>query len=98
MRYVHPPQLIRLDYLVEDVSQLHSDLIVSLRHVFENYDLRQDPYMLELQKQQRNGEDVSKQIRKLCMGGKSYCREQLRALVLKAEATLEELGSSPMEW
>jgi hypothetical protein len=98
MHYVHEPRLIRVDYPVEDASQLQNNIFVSLRRIYENYDLKTDPYMLELLKQQRNGEDVSKQLQKLFIGGKTYCRDQLRPLVLKAEATLEELGPSPMEW
>ena len=99
MRFVHRPDLIRLDYPVDEPSDSRSGLVASLRHVFESYDLSQDPYVLELLKQQRQGENVSKQIQKLFVnGGKTYCRDQLRSLVAKAEATLQELGSSPVEW
>lgn len=98
MRYVHRPQLIRLNHPVEDADQIQTHAFISLRSIYEGYDLKNDPYMLELLNEQRNGEDVSKQLHKLFTSGKTYCRDQLKSLLLKAKATLEELGSSPMEW
>jgi ERCC4-related helicase len=98
MRYVHRPQLVEVDYPVENSVDTHSGIFTSLRHAFENYDFRQDPYVIELMRQQRQGFDVSKQMQKVFVSGKTYCRDQLKSLVAKAEAMLGELGSSPMEW
>lgn len=98
MRYVHRPQLIRVDYPAESAKDPPSNVLASLRHAFESYDLKQDPYVLELLQQQRQGFDISKKLQKVCVNGKTYCRDQLKLLVEKAEAMLEELGSSPMEW
>ncbi|KAH7398974.1 dicer-like protein 2 [Phaeosphaeria sp. MPI-PUGE-AT-0046c] len=96
LRFVHRPLLDRVDYPLE--TNKGSGLLESLQHAFNSYDLRKDPFMLELLSQQRQGYDVSKQIHKLSINSKTYCREQLKTLVIKAVATIEELGSSPMEW
>lgn len=98
IRYVHRPQLIRLDHPVEDAGQIQTHVFISLRSIYEDYDLKNDPYTLKLLRQQRKGEDVSEQLHKLFTSGKTDCRDQLRSLFFKAKATLEELGSSPMEW
>ncbi|KAL5118994.1 Dicer-like protein 2 [Pleosporales sp. CAS-2024a] len=96
MQYVHLPQLVRIDYPEEKPQG--TKLLSSLQHAHRNYDIRHDPYVLRLLRQQRQGYDVSKQIQKIFTTGKTYCKDQLRSLVLKAEAVLEELGTSPMEW
>jgi ERCC4-related helicase len=54
--------------------------------------------VLELAQQQEQGYDVSRQIHKIYVSGKTDCKEQLKSLVAKAEATLQELGPSTMEW
>ncbi|KAF2829875.1 dicer-like protein 2 [Ophiobolus disseminans] len=96
MRYVHRPQLVRIDYPVEVPKE--SRIIFSLRNAFQNYDLKQDPYVLDLVKLQGEGHDVTKQMHKVVVGGKSYCREQLKSLLVKAEDMAAELGTSSMEW
>jgi ERCC4-related helicase len=95
MRYVHMPDLIRVDYTVEDST---TSLLASLRHALGSYDLSQDPYVLELLQQRQQGYDISKQMQKVFVSGKTYCSDQLRQLVAKAEATSQELGPSAMEW
>jgi ERCC4-related helicase len=83
---------------VESVDDAHSRTLATLRQALGSYDLAQDPYVLELLKQRDQGYDVSRQIQKVYVGGKTYCREQLKSLVAKSETTIEELGSSTMEW
>jgi ERCC4-related helicase len=83
---------------VELVDDAQSRTLVTLRQALRSYDLAQDPYVLELLKQRDQGYDVSRQIQKVYVGGKTYCREQLKSLVAKLEATIQELGSSTMEW
>jgi ERCC4-related helicase len=95
---VHIPHLVRIVYPKESVDDAHSRTLVTLQQALESYDLAHDPYVLELLKQRDQGYDVSRQIQKVYVGGKTYCREQLRSLVAKVEATLEELGPSIMEW
>lgn len=57
----------------------------------------QDPYVFTLLEQQRNGYNVSRQLEKLWISGKTYCYDHLKQLVSKAEAMAEELGKSAME-
>jgi ERCC4-related helicase len=98
MQYVHRPQLVRLDHPVEDPKDTHSNIFASLQHAFTSYDLTNDPYVVMLVQQQRQGFEVSREMQEVFVGGKTYCKDQLRLLVSKAEATLKELGQSPMEW
>ncbi|KAF2027546.1 dicer-like protein 2 [Setomelanomma holmii] len=98
LRYVHQPELLRIDYSAAPSTVANSKVLSALRHLFETYDLRRDPYHMDLVKQQQDGYDVSKQIAKVFLSGKTYCRDQLKSLVTKAEATLAELGLSPTEW
>jgi ERCC4-related helicase len=98
MRFVHKPQLVQVNYPVETSDITHSAILVSLRHAFEAYDLRTDPYIIELLKQQGQGSDVSKALQKVYVSGKTYCKDQLRSLASKAESMAIELGESPMDW
>jgi ERCC4-related helicase len=83
---------------VEPVDGPQARILVALRQAFSSYDLAQDPYVLELAQQQGQGYDVSRQIQKTYVSGKTYCREQLKSLLAKVEATLQELGPSTMDW
>jgi ERCC4-related helicase len=98
MRYVHIPQLLRVNHPIGVISDSKSGILSALKHAYASYDLSQDPYVLDLLQQHEQGYDVLKAIQKVSGSGRSYCRDQLRALVTKAEATSEELGCSSMEW
>jgi ERCC4-related helicase len=98
MRYVHRPLLRRLDHPVEVVTGAHSMLLLYLENAFTTYDLMADPSVLELQRQRREGHDISTQLQKVVLSGKTYCKDQLKTLIAKAKAMAEELGVSPMEW
>jgi ERCC4-related helicase len=98
MRFVHRPQLVQVNYPVEIPDIAHSTLLGSLRHAFEAYDLRTDPEVVELVKQQGQGFDVSEKLQKVYVSGKTYCKDQLRSLVSKAESMSIELGESPVNW
>ncbi|EAT85008.2 hypothetical protein SNOG_07542 [Parastagonospora nodorum SN15] len=69
-----------------------------LKSAYTNYDLQKDPWVSELLQQRQQGHDVTKNIHKVFIGGKTYCRDQLRSLALKAEAMSQELGMSVMDW
>jgi hypothetical protein len=98
MRHVHQPTLVRVDYSVEPSVATREGILMSLSNALHDYDIRRDPYVIDLIKQQQEGYDVSQRISKVCVSGKTYCRDQLKALVPKAEATAEELGESPADW
>jgi len=96
MRYVHQPLLVRVDYPVRIPKGSH--ILSALQNAFQTYDLSHDPYVLELLKQRRDGYDVQKQIEKVSVSKKTYCRDQLKSLLTKAEAMAQELGIPCMEW
>jgi ERCC4-related helicase len=98
MQYVHRPKLVRLDYPVEVPKDVHSKILASLQYAFASYNLADDPYVVQLVQQQRQGFDISREIQKISVSGKTYCKDQLKLLLSKAEAMLTELGQSPMDW
>lgn len=98
IKFVHKPELVQIKYKVELSIQTNSQLLFALQQASANYDLKRDPYVIDLFKQQQNGYDVSKKLDMLFMSSKTYCSDQLRMLSSKASDMCEELGSSAMEW
>lgn len=98
MRYAHRPQLLQITYSPDASGQEHSHLLLALQHVYRTYDLAKDPYVIALLDQQKRGFDVSRQLTKLWNSQKTYCYDQLKQLVSKAEAMAKELGVSAMEY
>jgi ERCC4-related helicase len=98
IRHAHRPELLQITYSLNAPSQEHSRLLLALQHVYRTYDLAKDPYVIALLDQQRNGFDVSRQLTKLWNSQKTYCHDQLKQLVSKAETMAEELGISAMEY
>ncbi|KAL1792740.1 hypothetical protein ACET3X_009247 [Alternaria dauci] len=98
MRYAHRPQLLQITYSSDASGHKHSHLLLALQHVYRTYDLAKDPYVIALLDQQQHGFDVSRQLTKLWDSQKTYCHDQLKQLVSKAEAMAEELGVSAMEY
>lgn len=97
LRYVHQPELIQVSYPTFTDRQ-SSDLLLALRNAYWTYDLMQDPYVLDLLQQQKHGCNVSRQLQKLWDSGRTYCNDELKQLVSKAEAMGQELGSSTMDY
>lgn len=58
----------------------------------------QDPCTTDLLRKQREGVDVSGQLKKLFLSQKTYCIEQLRTLTKKSQDMLRELGPSASDW
>ncbi|KAI8934645.1 hypothetical protein NX059_008338 [Plenodomus lindquistii] len=98
MRFVHKPELKQIDYPVSAPGKVSSPLLRALKVLHTSYNIKTDPYLLDLLRKQQNGYDVSKPLEKLLLGGKTYCSEQLRILALKASDMADELGVSAMEW
>lgn len=92
------PSISKVEYPVEAYNRTRSSFISRLRIAYEKYNLGKDPYIIGLIHQQKQGLDVSKEIQKVTLRGSTYCRDQLKALVTKAEAMAEELGISAAEW
>jgi ERCC4-related helicase len=88
---------VRIDHPVE-TKDFQCEILSSLQHTLIDYDIEQDPYVLQLLQQRQRGDDVSKAMQKVFVSGNTYCRNQLASLVTKAEATSQELGTSVMEW
>lgn len=97
-RFVHKPHLLRVTYPTVPTEAQQSTLLVALQGAYQQYDLKTDPYVVELRDKHRQGHDSSEALEKVFLSGKTYCKDQLRGLVTKAEATCEELGPSPTDW
>ncbi|EUC48275.1 hypothetical protein COCMIDRAFT_2887 [Bipolaris oryzae ATCC 44560] len=97
LRSVHRPELTQVNYTREPSTGSPSALLLALKNAYVNYDLMEDPYVIALLEQQRNGCNVSRQLQKLWDSRKTYCYDQLKQLVSKAEAMAQELGNSVME-
>lgn len=95
-RHVHQPELIRVDYQMEDQQQ--SPLVTALARSYKEYDLMQDPYTIDLLQKQHEGVNVSGQLQKLFVSQKTYCTEQLKTLTKKAQDLMLEFGPSATEW
>lgn len=96
LRYVHRPELLRIDYPLATASQ--PPFLKALRNEFVNYDLEKDPYVVHLLAEQDQGQDVAKELQKVIMKHSTYCIEQLKTLLSRTDAAFEELGSSAAEW
>lgn len=98
MRFVHKPELVQVSFPSPMLSDLDTPLLLALERAYTSYDLRTDPYMVDLLQKQRNGYDVAKPLEKLFTSRKTYCNEELKILVRKAKDMADELGLSAMEW
>lgn len=92
------PELIRVLYPVEHSTFPQPSLISALNMLAANYNLMTDPYVIDLLKKQNEGQNVSHQIQKVFLTGRTFCSDEIRSLSVKAKATFDELGSSPADW
>lgn len=98
LRFVHKPELLQVPYGSLSKNTTSLPLFLALRDAYIKYDIWTDPYVVGLLQKQRQGYDCTKQLNKVIVKRNTYCSEQLKKLVDKAEAMIEELGSSPTDW
>jgi ERCC4-related helicase len=70
----------------------------ALQLIYQEYDLKNDPYVLSLLERHRQGLDCTRTLEKVLSNRKTYCLEQLKRIVVKGNAMTQELGRSPTEW
>lgn len=97
-RHVHQPQLVRVDFPVDECLASQSALLQALLDIYEQYNIMQDPYVKALLQKQQKGVDVTKQLQELKANQKTYCFDQLRILANKSNDMMQELGKSAVEW
>jgi ERCC4-related helicase len=73
-------------------------MLDALRAMYHGYDIMTDPYVLQLVERNRAGHGCYAALDKVILRRKTYCIEQLKSLLTKAEAMVNELGPSPTEW
>jgi len=98
MQFVHKPDVVEISFPIATPGDLDTPLLRALERAHTSYDLRTDPYTIDLLHKQKNGYDSTKPLEKLFIGRKTYCNEELRILVRKAQDMADELGPSAMEW
>ncbi|KAL1606833.1 Dicer-like protein 2 [Paraconiothyrium brasiliense] len=96
LRYVHKPELVRLDYspVVEGKSLLQAALKLQLM----TYDMRSDPYLLQLVNNPSKSRKLTKKLEEAIFKKDTYCYNELKSLAIKYEATAAELGPSVADW
>ena len=92
--HVHLPELITVDYDENALGPQESVLCKKLLQEVTNYDLENDPYVLELQ------EDHQAKLRlmKVYKKGKTYTTEQLQTLMDRAQHIASQLGLEMADW
>ena len=73
-------------------------MLDALSRTYRDYDIMTDPYVLHLVERSKTDHQSSTALEKAIMQRKTYCTEQLKSLLTKAEAMMKELGPSPTEW
>lgn len=71
-------------------------MLTKLRGAVVSYDLLQDPYILKLKRLQDS--ETNSQLRKAILEQRTPCLSQLKALLLRAEELLQQLGPGAVEW
>lgn len=92
--YVHPPEFRSVLYQKSLAATIGSTdpLCIALAEASKYYDLKSDPYVVELG--ERDDEKAAKEMAKVLLRRETYCSKQLRLLDSRALAVEQELGSS----
>ncbi|CAI6268621.1 unnamed protein product [Periconia digitata] len=96
LRFVHRPELHRVDYQLMTSSL--PPFLIALQNEYATYDIEKDPYVIDLLTKHHQGHNTEKQLKKVFHTHKTYCLDQLKTLLSKTVATYEELGASIAEW
>ncbi|KAI9823834.1 MAG: hypothetical protein M1819_001114 [Sarea resinae] len=89
LQYVHPPELRQVVYPPPEMEDPKSLRV--LRTLYENLDIRKDPYVVALSLSQDTNDQ--RQLKRTLLNKKTYCQDQLRKFLQKAEHIHEELGA-----
>jgi len=97
-KHVHPPSFSNVLFAAPTLLQLPSAsrLCDAVRNASAGYDLRQDPYFIELS--QQDDARSQRQLEKVLEKRKTYCSEQLQILSQRVETLYEQLGPLIAEW
>ncbi|GAB7360413.1 hypothetical protein MBLNU230_g8369t1 [Neophaeotheca triangularis] len=90
--YVHPPELVRVAF-EQSMDEPLGPISRLVEQAFATYDLRADPYVVELLESLNTSDELSKVMTKR----KTYCNEQLRILGSRARTLTSQLGSTMAE-
>ncbi|KAF2446838.1 P-loop containing nucleoside triphosphate hydrolase protein [Karstenula rhodostoma CBS 690.94] len=96
LRFVHKPQLIRMSY--SPTVDMDSPLYAELNSQLMSYDLRSDPYVLDLLNNPNKYHNSTKKLEEATFKQATYCFKELKTLVDKHKTTAAELGVSVADW
>ncbi|KAH0555738.1 hypothetical protein GP486_006317 [Trichoglossum hirsutum] len=89
LQHVDTPQIQKLEYL--SPAELHVQALDSLKAVYQGLDISEDPYVRSLHVQ--STDQSRKELAKVLLKRKTYCRDQIKDLYTKAGHIHEEFGA-----
>ena len=88
---MHQPKLVRLLYPPKHLDLNISLALENLHQLYANLDMESDPYVIKLRAD--SNKDNSSELCKILLSRKTYCHDQIKGLLSKAEGIYAELGS-----
>lgn len=91
LQHVYPPEIIAWTYSPSYfTNNVASEMLKSLRIVYDGLDIWQDPFVLRLAAE--NSDCSERQLRKVLRSRKTFCFDQMKLLYNKTTRIFEELG------
>ena len=90
LQYVHRPSMKAIIYPQVGITQ-YSSAIQSLKELFEDMDIEDDPYVLKLRLAGHDRD--SKQLQKVLLSRRTYCQDHVKRFLRMALNVHAELGS-----
>lgn len=97
LHYVHQPNLLRLLYPPNAFDMPVPEALQILRRVYAGLDIEKDPYVIKL-KAASSSKTKSPQLREVLLNHKTYCQNEIKGFLGKAEHVKHELGSWATEF
>lgn len=94
--HVHPPELVKVDFDENSLTEI-SPVLQILAQEFATYKFDEDPYVIELKKQDDDF-TAQRSLFKVYETGKTSCTEQLKTLLTRAKHIREQLGNDFADW
>jgi len=97
MQYVHVPELIKAIYQPTSFEQqVVPELYTRLWQAIDHYDLKTDPYILDLRS--TTDPEAITLLNRTLLAKHTYCLDQLDDVARRAEVILKDLGITAVEW
>lgn len=91
LRFVHQPQLIRLQYPLESSETPGCQALLDLGKIYAHTDIGKDPYVVQLMADPKTKNSI--QLNKALRDKRTYCQDLIKGFYNKANNIYLELGS-----